>query len=75
MTDVHKPQTGAEDPVPGIEHGIARTSAAPGMGALIGIGAGLGLTLGVILGELVLGLIAGAALGTVAGAIVEANRR
>jgi len=75
MTDVHKPETGAEDSVPDIEHGIARTSAAPGMGALIGIGAGLGITLGVILGELVLGMVAGAALGTVAGAVVESNRK
>lgn len=75
MTDVRTPQTGSEDPVPDIEHGIARTPSAPGMGALIGIGAGLGMTLGVILGELVLGMVAGAALGTVAGAVVESNRK
>jgi uncharacterized membrane protein len=64
----------AEDSRSLIEHGVASRQAAPGMGALIGIGAGLGMGLGIILGDLVMGMIAGAAVGTVAGAIVESQR-
>ncbi|MDO8847334.1 MAG: hypothetical protein Q7W51_02955 [Coriobacteriia bacterium] len=54
---------------------VERRSAAPGMGALIGIGAGLGMTLGIILGDMILGMLCGAGVGTVAGAIVEGQRR
>lgn len=64
----------ADDGHPLIEHGVAPRSTAPGMGALIGIGAGLGMGLGILMGDLVMGMIAGAAVGTVAGAIVELQR-
>ena len=64
----------AEDGRPLIEHGVASRQAAPGMGALIGIGAGLGMGLGILMGDLVMGMIAGAAVGTVAGAVVESAR-
>jgi hypothetical protein len=66
---------GSGEPEVVIEHGVERSPALPGMGALIGIGAGFGMVLGVILGDLVMGMLAGAAVGTVAGAVVEMRRK